>query len=42
VKTVEELQKILEKASGTVKLEGVFSGYEGVYTYPIRISSGGE
>jgi S1-C subfamily serine protease len=40
VKTVEELQKILEKASGTVKLEGVFSGYEGVYTYPLRISSG--
>ncbi len=40
VKTVEELQKILEKASGTIKLEGVFSGYEGVYTYPLRISSG--
>jgi len=40
VRTVEELQKILEKASGTVKLEGVFSGYEGVYTYPLRISSG--
>jgi serine protease Do len=40
VKSVEEFQKILEKASGTVKLEGVFSGYEGVYTYPLRISSG--
>ncbi|HTI11516.1 MAG TPA: trypsin-like peptidase domain-containing protein [Puia sp.] len=40
VKSVEELQKVLEKASGTVKLEGVFSGYEGVYTYPLRISSG--
>ena len=42
VKSVEELQKVLEKASGTVKLEGVFSGYEGVYTYPLKISSGGE
>lgn len=40
VKSVEEFQKILEKSSGTVKLEGVFSGYEGVYTYPLRISNG--
>jgi serine protease Do len=40
VKTVEELQKILEKATGTIKLEGVFSGYEGVYSYPLRISNG--
>jgi serine protease Do len=42
VKTVEEFQKIIEKSSGTtVKLEGVFPGYEGVYTYPLRLSSGG-
>jgi len=40
VKTVDDLQKILEKASGTVKLEGVFAGYEGVYSYPLRISGG--
>ena len=40
VKSVDELQAILQKASGTVKLEGVFAGYEGVYTYPLRISSG--
>jgi Do/DeqQ family serine protease len=40
VKSVDEFQKILEKASGTVKLEGVFPGYEGVYTYPLRISAG--
>jgi S1-C subfamily serine protease len=38
VKSVDELKAILEKASGTVKLEGVFSGYEGVYTYPLKIS----
>ena len=40
VKSVEELQKSLEKATGTIKLEGVFSGYEGVYSYPLRISNG--
>jgi serine protease Do len=40
VKSVEDLEKILQKASGTIKLEGVFSGYEGVYSYPLRLSSG--
>jgi S1-C subfamily serine protease len=40
VKSVEEFQKIMEKSSGTVKLEGVFPGYEGVYTYPLRLSAG--
>jgi serine protease Do len=40
VKNVDDLQRILGKASGTVKLEGVFPGYEGVYTYPLRISAG--
>ncbi len=34
VKSVEDLEKILQKASGTVKLEGVFAGYEGVYSLP--------
>ncbi len=40
VKNLEDLEKILQKASGTIKLEGVFSGYEGVYSYPLRLSSG--
>ncbi len=40
VTTVDDFQKILDKASGTVKLEGVFPGYEGVYTYPLRLSAG--
>jgi Do/DeqQ family serine protease len=40
VKNVEEFQKIMEKSTGTIKLEGVFPGYEGVYTYPLRLSSG--
>lgn len=42
VKNVDDLQLILNKAgNGTVKLEGVFPGYEGVYSYPLRLSSGG-
>ena len=42
VKSVDDLQQILNKAAnGTVKLEGVFPGYEGVYSYPLRLSSGG-
>jgi S1-C subfamily serine protease len=41
VKSVEDFQKAVEKAnSATVKLEGVFPGYEGVYTYPLRLSTG--
>ena len=27
-------------SSGTVKLEGVFPGYEGVYTYSLKLNSG--
>ena len=41
VKNVTDLQQILNKAAnGTVKLEGVFPGYEGVYTYSLKLSSG--
>jgi len=41
VKTLEDFQRIIGKvSSGTVKLEGVFPGYEGVYTYPLKISAG--
>jgi serine protease Do len=42
VKNIDDLQQILIKAgNGTVKLEGVFPGYEGVYSYPLRLSTGG-
>ena len=41
VKSVEDFQKVIEKSTGTVKPEGVFPGYEGVYTYPLRLASGG-
>ena len=41
VKNLEDFQRIVGKSSGgTVKLEGVFPGYEGVYTYPLRLSAG--
>ncbi|HET6253131.1 MAG TPA: trypsin-like peptidase domain-containing protein [Puia sp.] len=41
VKSVEDFQRAVEKATGgTIKLEGVFPGYEGVYTYPLRLSTG--
>ena len=41
VKTVDEFQSVLNKAgNGTVKLEGVFPGYEGVYTYSLKLNSG--
>ncbi|HXB93955.1 MAG TPA: trypsin-like peptidase domain-containing protein [Puia sp.] len=42
VKNVDDLTGILNKSgNGTVKLEGVFPGYEGVYSYPLRLASGG-
>lgn len=40
VKSVEDLAKLLEKAQGTVRLEGIYPGYEGSYAYPLNIKSG--
>lgn len=40
VKTVDEFKKVLEGASGSVKLEGVYPGYEGVYPIVINLNSG--
>ena len=41
IKNVDDLQVVLNKAgNGTVKLEGVFPGYEGVYTYSLKLSAG--
>jgi len=40
VKTVEEFRKIVEGADGgTVKIEGVYPGYEGVYPIVINLNS---
>ena len=39
VSSVDDLRKILEVASGSVKLEGVYPGYEGVYPIVINLDS---
>jgi S1-C subfamily serine protease len=38
VKSVEELMKILGSARGTVRLEGIYPGFEGVYGYPLNLN----
>jgi len=37
INSVEELKKALSNAEGTVRLEGIFDGYDGVYTYPLNL-----
>ena len=40
VLTKEEFRKALEVAgSGSVKLEGVYPGYDGAFTYPLKLNS---
>ncbi|MBS1918360.1 MAG: Do family serine endopeptidase [Bacteroidetes bacterium] len=40
ISTVEELRKILDDNQGaSVKLEGVYPGYEGAFTYPLQLNS---
>lgn len=40
VKNVEELQEVLAglKGGGVVRLEGIYPGFEGSYTYPLNLS----
>lgn len=38
VKSVEDLMKLLSNAKGTVRIEGVYPGYEGVYGYPLNLN----
>lgn len=40
VNSVDELRKVLEASSGTVKVEGVYPGYEGVYNFVLNLNSG--
>jgi serine protease Do len=41
VKTVDDLKAILSNAQGgTVRLEGIYPGYEGTYGYPLNLSDG--
>jgi S1-C subfamily serine protease len=37
VTNVEDFKKALANAEGTVRLEGIFDGYDGVYTYPLNL-----
>jgi S1-C subfamily serine protease len=39
VKTVDDFRKVLEGAS-TVKVEGIYPGYEGVYNFVLNLNSG--
>ncbi len=40
VLTLDDLRKEIEKTpSGSVKIEGVYPGYEGVYPYTIKLGS---
>lgn len=37
VASLEELTKILANVSGPVKVEGIYPGYDGTYTYPLNL-----
>ncbi len=37
VTSIEDLTKILGNASGPVKLDGIYPGYNGSYTYPLNL-----
>jgi serine protease Do len=39
VTSVEQFRKAIEGSGSTAKLEGVFPGYEGLYTYPLKLSN---
>lgn len=39
VKSVEDLRKVLDEATGSVKLEGMYPGYEGIYPIVINLNS---
>lgn len=38
ITNVEQFRSELEKASGTIKLDGMYPGYEGVFSYPLRLA----
>jgi S1-C subfamily serine protease len=37
VTSVEDLSKILSNANGQVSFEGIYPGYDGLYTYPLNL-----
>lgn len=40
VTSVDEFRKVLESTSGSVKVEGIYPGYEGVYNFVLNLNSG--
>lgn len=39
VNSIDDLKNILNNSAGTVKLEGVYPGYDGTYGYPLALNS---
>jgi serine protease Do len=39
IKNTDELKVALENAKGNVRLDGIYPGYEGTYTYPLNINA---
>lgn len=42
VRSVDELNKLLANATGTVKLEGIYPGYDETYGYPLNLGGGND
>ena len=38
IKNLDDLKSILGNAQGTVRLEGIYPGYDGTYGYPLNLS----
>jgi serine protease Do len=39
IKSVEDLMKALGSTKGTVRLEGIYPGFEGIYGYPLNLDA---
>ena len=39
INTVDDFRKVLEKANGSVTVEGVYPGYEGVYNFVLNLDN---
>ena len=37
ITSIDDLSKVLASASGSVRLEGMYPGYDGMYTYPLNL-----
>jgi serine protease Do len=38
VTSIEDINKLLSQARGAVRVEGIYPGYEGTYTYPLNVN----